>query len=574
MARRKGFLATMAQIQREAERDRARRDRLVARNQRDAERAAARAEVQDRQRRQQLYVEDRTRQAAEDTAALDNEIAVLENILAATLRVDDFLDLNKLKRAPEFPVFDARAVGSAPRPPSPRDFEVEPPTGIGRVFSGGKHAEMVAQKRSEYNAALEAHRQAEHHHSRRVQEAHLRHQAMVAELDRDHRRKVQEIVALQEGLAHRRPAAVVRYLDLVLEAADYPEGFPHSWSLRYNPRSRQLDIDYQLPLVDVIPVVKAYKYNKSADNISSTARPAAQIRSLYAEVIRQTALRVIHEVFESDRNSLVASVVLNGSIDTVDPATGRQTNRCMVALATTRERFLELDLARVDTAACLEHLEARVSKDPSKLLPVEPIQLTGSLDSGVVSTEDEESDLGSSDGHAGSVAAQAEEIADTSVGILTEMKAGENRLLEVAEVQVVLHTGDVDLAALLVAPNGRVRDDSDFIFYNNPRSSCGSVLVDEARLTLNLDGIAPHHDRVVVVLSSDDGGPLRAPVAASCEAAFQQNFKFSSPNQDLVTAMLWGEFYRRNGQWRFRAIGQGWKDGLAGLARDFGVDVD
>lgn len=117
----------------------------------------------------------------------------------------------------------------------------------------------------------------------------------------------------------------------------------------------------------MVPKDKAFKYVKSSDTIAPSSRPLTQIRSIYAEVLRQTALRVVHEVLEAGRGGAVRTVVFNGYVDGTDPATGRAVHPCLVALATSRERFLDVDLARVDTVACLAHLEAQVSKDPSKL---------------------------------------------------------------------------------------------------------------------------------------------------------------------------------------------------------------
>lgn len=561
----------MAQVQREAERDRARRARLAARNERDAQRAATRAAAQDRQHRQRLYLEDRIREAAEDAAAVDDEVFALQNILVATLDIDDFLDLEELKRPPKYPAFDPLVAGLPPNPPNPGDFQVEAPSGLARVFSAAKHAEKLAQKEAEHQAAIDAFHRAHQRHTDKLQNAHWRHQETVAKMQQDHQKQVEEIVALQKGLAARKPVSVVRYLDLVLEAANYPDGFPHSWSLRYSPSSGQLDVDYQLPLIDVVPSVKSFKYNKTADSVSSTARPASQTRALYAEVLRQTALRVIHEVLEADRSGLVATVVLNGWVDTVDPATGRQTRRCLVAVATSRERFLQLDLGRVDSAACLEHLEARVSKDPSKLLPVDPIELAGSLDSSAVSTDDDDDPGEESPVLLGSP--EAARVPVSSEKPAEELRAGQNHPVDVLEVAVALQSGGSDLSAILVGPDGRVGNDGDFVFYNNPTSTCGAVALGPSGASINLGRVAQHHHRVVIVLSSGDGGPLGTPVGAICTAG-GQSLLFAPHNRESVTAMVWGEFYRRDGRWRLRAIGQGWRDGLAGLVRDFGVAVD
>jgi len=383
MARRRGVLATFVQMQREAERERERRARAAARSQRDAERAAAahtRATVQDQKLRDRLYAEDRTREAAEDTAQVERQVEVLQSVLAATLRIDDHLDLEALKQPPPYPVFDPLAVGAPPSPPYEGDFAVEGPSALGRVFAASKHAARAQQRQVEYQKALDDYRVAAQRYSQRLEEARLRHEADVARQAEEHRQHVEEVSALQRGLAARQPEAVVRYLDLVLEAAEYPDGFPHSWRLAYAAASGHLAIEYEFPRVDVVPNDKAYKYVKSSDTITASARPPAQVRSIYAEVLRQTALRVVHEVLEADRGGAVRTVVLNGYVNDTDPATGREVRPCLLALATSRERFLDIDLARVDTVACLAHLEARVSKDPSKLQAVEPIVLTGSLE--------------------------------------------------------------------------------------------------------------------------------------------------------------------------------------------------
>lgn len=74
----------------------------------------------------------------------------------------------------------------------------------------------------------------------------------------------------------------------MLEAAEYPDGFPHSWRLAYAAASGHLAIEYEFPRVDLVPTDKAYKYVKSSDTITPSARPPAQIRSIYTEVLRQT----------------------------------------------------------------------------------------------------------------------------------------------------------------------------------------------------------------------------------------------------------------------------------------------
>jgi hypothetical protein len=81
--------------------------------------------------------------------------------------------------------------------------------------------------------------------------------------------------------------AVVSYYSMVLEASVYPDGFPQRFRFAYVSESRQAVAEYELPTVDVIPPVKSYRYVKQSDSITESARPQAQIKSLYASVVAQ-----------------------------------------------------------------------------------------------------------------------------------------------------------------------------------------------------------------------------------------------------------------------------------------------
>jgi restriction system protein len=160
---------------------------------------------------------------------------------------------------------------------------------------------------------------------------------------------------------------------MVLEASAYPDGFPQKYKIAYVPESRQVVCEYDLPTVEIVPSCKTYKYVKTSDSISESARPATQIKMIYASVIAQMTLRTVHEIFESDDGRHVDTVVFNGLVDTVDPGSGRSIRPCLISLRTTRDTFLELDLRRVTPLACLTHLSAGVSKNPAELAPVRPV---------------------------------------------------------------------------------------------------------------------------------------------------------------------------------------------------------
>lgn len=137
----------------------------------------------------------------------------------------------------------------------------------------------------------------------------------------------------------------------------------------------------------------------------------------------------------------------------------------------------------------------------------------------------------------------------------------------------------VDGQALLLDASGKVRSDADFVFFNAPRHPSNAVSirasVGGAAVEVDLTRIEPGVRRIVLCLSADDavseaGGRFRAIIEQRGQAVAE----FSAAWPAGIAALMVGEFYRRGDAWKFRAIGQGWNSGLAGLATDFGVAVD
>ncbi|MFC4127037.1 TerD family protein [Nocardia rhizosphaerae] len=139
----------------------------------------------------------------------------------------------------------------------------------------------------------------------------------------------------------------------------------------------------------------------------------------------------------------------------------------------------------------------------------------------------------------------------------------------------------VDAHALLVTESGLVRDDRDFVFFNAPRHASQAVTVDQepapgtARLSISLPRTEAEVARIVVSASVDDASFAElSELTLTVHAADGPVARYALEGIESVQAMMFGEFYRRDEQWRFRAIGQGWAGGLPGLAAEFGVTVD
>jgi uncharacterized protein YkwD/stress response protein SCP2 len=135
--------------------------------------------------------------------------------------------------------------------------------------------------------------------------------------------------------------------------------------------------------------------------------------------------------------------------------------------------------------------------------------------------------------------------------------------------------GPFDVSALITDDGGKVRGDGDFVFYNQPAAP-GVRLLGEA-LTVDPPGLRAGAARVTVVISpADPGTPfgrLPSPVLEVTGPGGRALARFAPARPQRETVLLLAEIYRRGPGWKLRALGQGYADGLAGVARDFGIEV-
>ncbi|MFE5003567.1 TerD family protein [Streptomyces sp. NPDC057651] len=144
---------------------------------------------------------------------------------------------------------------------------------------------------------------------------------------------------------------------------------------------------------------------------------------------------------------------------------------------------------------------------------------------------------------------------------------------------------DADASALLLVA-GKVRSDADFVFYNQPAHASGAVRHEGKRsadgqvtdtISVDLARVEPAIENVVLAASADGGTFGQVPglyIRVLDAADGAEIARYDSADASVETAFVLGELYRRQGAWKFRAVGQGYGTGLAGLAGDYGITVD
>ncbi|MDQ0197606.1 TerD family protein [Neobacillus ginsengisoli] len=155
------------------------------------------------------------------------------------------------------------------------------------------------------------------------------------------------------------------------------------------------------------------------------------------------------------------------------------------------------------------------------------------------------------------------------------------------------HDFDLDSSVFLLGESGKVTTESDFVFYNNPQGAGGAVVHtgdnrtgagdgDDEQVKINLTAIPATVQRIAFTITIHDaesrsqnfGQVSNAYARIFNEATGEELIRYDlGEDFSIETALVVGELYRHNGEWKFSAIGSGYQGGLAALATDFGLQI-
>lgn len=414
MAKR-GFFAEMAHQNQVAARKREQANRAAARQhaaavrqaetaQRQAEAArvrAAKAAAADQKRAEaeakRLHLEARAAEVESLNTQLAETYEELDTLLAWTLEFDDHVDLETLRVHAEHPPYEFAHLDQPLPPPPPIQPPPEPqwvepvaPKGLSGALGGKKRHEQarlalwenyqqqhqawqahVAQVPTMQLAQMQEHQVAEAQRQEQAASARRVYENGCAEREAEAAKSNAALDELIAGLEIGAAEAVNEYISIVLGNSVYPEALPVEHDFDFDPEFKELTLQVSVPGPDDLPKIKAYKYTKASDLITSTDLPAKAQKDRYASVVQQVALRTLHEVFEADRRRCIETISLTVSTTGIDVATGLPATTPLVAVATDRATFEPIDLSQVVPAATLSHLGALVSKNPHGLVAID-----------------------------------------------------------------------------------------------------------------------------------------------------------------------------------------------------------
>lgn len=389
-----------AKAEREAERARKAAIREAEKARKAEERAAAqlaRAQAAEQKRiakeLREAHVAVMEAEVEKKNIELSQVYQEIDDLLAATLDVDDYVDLDSLYTVAKHPPFDRKDL-EVPiptpipilEPTKPRFVAPPAPKGLRGLFGKKKHERAVAEATAAHDSKIADWRaeiaqieldqkEAESKHAdleaerlSKLQVERTRYEKECAAREAEVNEHNKDLETLKANLGYGSVEAVQEYVSIVLSNSVYPEFYEIEHDFEFDSESAELRLQVFVPSPDKIPTIKAYKYKKASDEIVSTNLSQKACKDRYAGSVNQVALRSMHEVFEADRRGLIKTISLEVGTLTTNPATGQEGFILFVAVGGERESFLELNLSSVVPAATLSHLGASVSKNPFGLV--------------------------------------------------------------------------------------------------------------------------------------------------------------------------------------------------------------
>lgn len=350
------------------------------------------------------------------TLAAEAKLHQMKTILEHTLDVNDELDWGRLKNnttykvqkftelKPEPPKLDAKP--SLRKPPKPTiPVYRSPEVGLMQRLLGKKasileesmmaHRQKTKSIQDQYDVKVAAWEEKKADQTNRWQKkkelAELAYAEQISEWskkkadwDRDQvqeknkfneakKARNHDVTTLMAAWKDGATEAIQTHAELVLESSTYPDWFDASHVILYDADTKLLKVQLMLPNAEVVKVPKQVRFVQTTGELKETLISAKEQRELYDSLCYQVAIRTVHELFEADTHNHINSVLFNGAVQYVDPATGSEKTSVIMSGLFDKKPFLEVNLEKVDPKSCFKSFNGVAATSLIGMAPVPPV---------------------------------------------------------------------------------------------------------------------------------------------------------------------------------------------------------
>lgn len=312
--------------------------------------------------------------ARDRTARLEARAHELAEILSISKGIDYRVNWNTLRRKPESPAFEPGQLARAEPAPYRDAYLPPPPTFLERVIPFLRSSyERSAQARAEqFDIAVKAHAEREQVRLSKLNELRVRHESIVAARQSEADEQNKALDELIEAYAKGEKDGVEGVAAIALATDDLPD-IESASRTAFETASKRIVVERQLPTVDIVPGAESVRYVKSSNEFAEKKRPVSAIRAIYNRLCAGIIVRTMRAIVLADTANTIETVVINGYVDTIDPATGLPTRPILLSVSAIADDVRSLQIGALDPIACLKRFGARISPNSEELAPVKPI---------------------------------------------------------------------------------------------------------------------------------------------------------------------------------------------------------
>ncbi len=183
----------------------------------------------------------------------------------------------------------------------------------------------------------------------------------------------QEINKIEDGYYTRNTGFINSLCIEILKCSKYNFEFPKDIEVDFNSGNKLIMVEYTLPSIENIPTIKETKYLSTKGEYRNVLISQRDLLKLFDEAVYSICLRSIYEIFENDPLEVINAVNFNGWIKSINKATGKEENTCIISIQVQRKEFMEIDLERVDPKTCFKHFKGVGSSKLYGITAIQPI---------------------------------------------------------------------------------------------------------------------------------------------------------------------------------------------------------
>jgi restriction system protein len=308
------------------------------------------------------------------------KLEMIDKLLLHTLAVDDKIDWDSLKDKSKYKVPKPKIPAEPAYPSEPEKKYYEPKLGfLDKIFLSSKQKKidesnkrfedaLIYWKKTKDELTLQYEREV-----RDYEELLKKWNKKKSSFELEKQEKNDAVQRKKEQYLNGESESITEYCDMVLSNSNYPDYFPQEFDIEYNLSNRTLIVEYILPDISDLPTIKEVKYIATKDDYKESFITEAAVRKMYDKLLYDITLRSIHELFEADAINSIESVVFNGWVHSINKATGKKENICILSIQANKQEFMDINLEMVDSKSCFKNLKGIGSSKLFSLTPIAPI---------------------------------------------------------------------------------------------------------------------------------------------------------------------------------------------------------